>query len=1288
MIQFEIRPALAVFLFVISLFTQADAQTVQRGKVVLQNSGYKILPGTQLTAYGAQPTDTDNEGVFQLNFDKAEPGDMAPLKEAYKKGYELVNKKETEKWILSNTKDMIVVMCQEGLLKEARGKYYNIGSNTYVRRYEETLKELEKQKEINRITEKEYANRLEEAYNELENSQKLLSEYAELFSRINRDDLNDLEEKAFLLLDEGKPDEAIALYENEKLVEKLNSQIQIEKTATGEINEIIPSLKRYAEICIFAGGKENIEKASEIYRTVATADPDNFENLLTYGMFLKEQNDYVSAMEWCAKALQSATLKEQIAKSHCELGEVYDLQNIHDKSESSYKRGLEIYATLEAGDYSGRHISDHAAALRHLGRLYTEINRLDEALALYQQGLDKITPHISSDSAKYIPLTVDLYNCIGNVSSKILRESSGIDAKSIEKLLLKSKDYLTWMMERDSVTHIELIIESKAMSGLFHFTNKDFYKAEEASIDAIHTLEALYEKQPDKIRPALSDMYNNLAHIYGGMKQFQPAEKFYIKALNIREYLADNNPNAFAYKLAGTYRDIGNIYILMLEYGKAWDYLFKSKEIIEHIVKNDPQTYLPDLINTYSALGMNYYYSGDTEKSEEYYLKAVQLIKENPFLELDKMLKSVYGNLTSLYLEVKKYDDARHYAMESLSLAKNLFDKNNEAFSSELLITYNKLAALLMSMKDFPGADKYINEGLELCKSLVNKHPDVYLPDLALIYRKYGSIMAFLKKNKQAEDAYAKSMEIYDALITKGERQYKKDLGMVNFDCGGYYLSRGKYGQAEVFLTRTWQISKELVDENPNAGYELVFDSYYILIVLYDNMGNEKSLNQYTNEYIDIVKNIEYNYSALTGKNINKLTGSIRDVLNVLQLKKQSRSMLDLSLSGISLFEKLISDKLVHDKKDLYFLYGEAGNIYYKEGNYELARTYLEEYFFNTDIPFDEEHVNDLVYYAKSCDNLSFMYAENECFDLTADVLKSLLATMEFLKLHIKGISSDQIKDVREALSMLEGRVTESREIFSALETKKATAEIDYYGNKNLVGLEEKLKSIKGHARYIIEYDRPLSYRLITDIYISLADAYMDANSPQFNRAVDSCFFYAAKTVDLNKRKYGHFFIDVCNKLALRLSLNGDYAKAATICLKNIGIHDFLLNADSSQYLLPRNELYRLAGFYYHQSQDYPKAREYCLLYKELQYPHLGDNEAMHLDYNKNLTFLRSCYSNDGDTGKELETLKELLLIYEKLENISPGKYKKEMESTNESIGLMEDTQRLKQILEEKKKNI
>ena len=1018
--QVKIKSTFAGILFAVFLGVQLNAQTIQRGKVVLQNSGHKSLPGTQVTAYGAQPTDTDNDGLFQLNFDKAESGDMTPLKEAYKKGYELVNKQETEKWILSDTKEMIIVMCPEGALKEAREKYYQIGTSTYVHRYENALSELDKQKESNRLTEKEYADKLETAYNELEKSQNLLHEYADMFSRINKDDLNELETKAFQLLERGKLDEAIALYENEKLLDKLNVQIGIEKTATEEFNEMIPSLKRYAEICVFAGGKENIDKASEIYRTVAEADMNNFENILTYGVFLEKQNDYRSAIDWFSKALSIASSKEQIAKSFYQLGEANDMQNNNEESEKSYKQSLEIYAALEPDDNTDRYKSDHAIALRGLGSLYMEMNRYDDALAYYYQASNMITPLLMSDSVRYIPVLVDLYNNIGVTSSIILRDVSSIDAQSIEKLLLQANDLSTWIVGKDSIAYIELNINTQIAQGFFYRINKDFDKAEAVSLSAIKVIEYQYSKQPDNARAVLSDVYNHTAGVYKDMKQFNLSEEFFLKSLDLREYLADNNPNAFLYKLARSHAELGDLYMSMFENRKAEQHLLKFKEIVERIVERDPDVYMPDLIASYSELGMNYYYSGDNEKAEKYYLEAIRHVKENANLQLDNTLESIYGNLALLYKNTKNYEKARYYIMESLSISKKLYDNNNEAFSRSLILTYNNLASILLSMDDFSGANKYMDEAIELCESLVKKHPDVYLPDLALMYHNNGSILQSLRKGKQVETSFEKSIQIYNDLIIKDSKQYKKGLIIVSHECGIFYVETKKYKESEALLKKTLQLNKDLITENSDAGYELIFNSYYSLIYLYHTMKDNKEFSKYVNEYIDFVKNNQSDFLLFSNKNIDKITNSFRDVLNILYVRDQNKSILDLSISAIDLYMKFHINKLEYDKNELLLLCRMAGNAYYEMEDYDSAKNYLEQYFRNTPVILEKENVNELIYYIVSGENLSLAYAELGNFELAAAVTKEVIRVSEFIVLHSKEISPKSIKTFKEVLAIFE----------------------------------------------------------------------------------------------------------------------------------------------------------------------------------------------------------------------------------------------------------------------------
>ena len=684
---------------------QLSAQTIQRGKVVLQNSGHKPLSGVQMTAYGAQPTDTDNDGAFRLNFNKAESGDLAPLKEAYKKGYELVNKKETEKWILSDAKDMIVVMCPEGALREARESYYQIGAKTYVQRYENALAELEKQKEANRLTEKEYADKLEATYNELESSQKLLYEYADLFSRINKDDLNELETEAFRLLGEGELDKAIGLYENEKLFDKLNKQIQIKDAATTEINEMIPSLKRYAEICIFAGGKENIDKASEIYKIIAESDLNNFRNLQEYGLFLQKQSDYPGSAEWLKAALKVAGAKPEIAEIQRVLGETYILQKDYNQAELYFTNSAQIYDAL--AKESAHFMQNKASIFCNLGVLYWSLNNFQKASEVLSFA-DEYNEIVVEDSIIYLDNKTNIHGLRGLVGLRQMQmfvddvdqESTLID---LEEATRTCRD----LVERDSAKYITVLRNVLSNLAVFYQVQADFEKAETTFKYLLELNESIYELNPELGIVELGTVYSNIGKLYLAMKDYDKALAFFTKSLDIRKDLAEKNPNAFLSALAVSYNNIGTLYSEIPDYENAIDFLTKAITIQEELAKQYPESYVPGLVTSYSNLVAFFGLYEDISNMKKYTQKAVDVKALYPGTELEMIVHVMKTILTSLAFwlndpqfpeyrnelrTVYKYDDqveAIYWYNQGLSNEKYEGNpKKTEAYFKQSLLLY------------------------------------------------------------------------------------------------------------------------------------------------------------------------------------------------------------------------------------------------------------------------------------------------------------------------------------------------------------------------------------------------------------------------------------------------------------------------------------------------------------------------------------------------------------------------------------------------------------------------
>lgn len=574
---------------------QAYSQTVQQGKVVLQNSNHAPLSGVQITAFGAQPADSDNEGKFRLNFSKASPGDLVPVREIYKKNYELVNEAELKEWILSDKKDLLVMMCPAGKIQENKEKYYQIGFNNYEKQYNQTIKELERQKEQSKLTEQQYWEQIKERYDEYNATVKQLEKYADVFARINRDDLNELEQRAFLLIDEGKLDEAIRLYEEEKLLQKLGQQLELKEILEDEIEDFIPSLQRYVEILIFASGSENLNKADEILKLIAMATPKNFENQVAYSVFLKERVDYIKAVEWAEKALQVAQTQADIAKIHLELGELYNIQNDFEKSQTYLNSGSKIYLSL-AKKVSPAFYTNYVYATYQraylqyqLAHSYFDIPMIDEAIKLCRQGLKAQENEIDNKSTDYLYNRFLLLDCLaiskqlkGAFKMKSKEDLAKVDTE-VEELYKETLEIIAKLSEKDFYKYANVYSLLLNNTANFYWQTKEYEKAARYLLQSKDIQTKLMEKDVMAAKNGLSIIYGSLGNTYVELGKFDLAEEYYTKRILLGEELAEMNPYAFYPKLAESYLGTAIFYEKTQQYDRGLQYALRSLEIYDKI---------------------------------------------------------------------------------------------------------------------------------------------------------------------------------------------------------------------------------------------------------------------------------------------------------------------------------------------------------------------------------------------------------------------------------------------------------------------------------------------------------------------------------------------------------------------------------------------------------------------------------------------------------------------------------------------------------------------------------
>lgn len=215
---------LTVFLLVFLETLHIAAQNTNHEYGVLEE--YKgrerrtAISGVDVSAKGSNPTVTDNNGLFTLEFGK-ETTTVDDF-DFDKEGYVIFNKDAVNQWRIANNirNRFHVVVCRQRDLRDKINEYYNIFDTEYKEVIEKKKKEIEKLKYIGREKD-EQLRLLDEEYKRL---QREAREKAERYARIDENALQEVEYKALCLFRENKSSEALKLLDEYQLKEKVEKK--------------------------------------------------------------------------------------------------------------------------------------------------------------------------------------------------------------------------------------------------------------------------------------------------------------------------------------------------------------------------------------------------------------------------------------------------------------------------------------------------------------------------------------------------------------------------------------------------------------------------------------------------------------------------------------------------------------------------------------------------------------------------------------------------------------------------------------------------------------------------------------------------------------------------------------------------------------------------------------------------------------------------------------------------------------------------------------------------------
>lgn len=649
--------------------TVSLAQVKQQGITVLQNSGKKPVSGVQVTAVGSAPAGSDNAGKFSLHFPKSNAGEMLFINEIYKDGYATVNEEELKRWILSGENTLPIILCKKEVLAASQQKYYGIGKTNYQTRYFRAIDELEETKRKQILSEEEYNNRLEAIANEYSRAMTQLENYSYIIAGLNKDDLTQIEKEAIEYVDKGEVGKGIEIIESGKLLDKFKQLAILEKQTQEDMDKMVPSLRHYADLCMFDAGEKNLQKAKDIYYNIAISDTTNYTYAKDYAEFLVNYlYDFDNSKEWLERALRHAKNDYQHAEALTGLAviDIYLLN--YSNAIQRYQKAYELLNKIQEEKKDIDLNEDFGSLETGISRLYYTLRDYKQASQASTSAIKRFRILYNKDSSKYAYHYGFAYTELANALS-------------------------------ESRTDI-----SKAIT-YYQKANKLF--RESASKDKIKAMQML------------AGNYVCIAAAYSHLRSFDKVKQYGDSALTLTNQYMNANAALFAPIKMDALVTVGLGYCAIKQETKGIELFKQSLSICDslHITFN----HFAVAQNLYHLCNCFAFFK-DKREVEQYAMRAIKLYNK---LSYDKTyyerLVTCYAVLTAIRFELKKHTQMEESILTLLQYI-NRTDPDSTKFRFDYMETvYNFMSYLYKATECSNSPNK--TTVLNLYKNILKRYP-------------------------------------------------------------------------------------------------------------------------------------------------------------------------------------------------------------------------------------------------------------------------------------------------------------------------------------------------------------------------------------------------------------------------------------------------------------------------------------------------------------------------------------------------------------------------------------
>ena len=502
-----LRTLVSVLVLIAATNTQAQEGSPSLNGLVLENGlNGPSLARVTVSASGANRTETDADGNFELLFPNKQPGETVRLV-IQKAGYVVVNDVQLQLRLPreADGDPVIFILCESSVREEWARQFYRLKSIEAI--------EAEYARKALEAT----ADELAQLRRERDQALAAAERTAEELARLKVGDASELYQEAMRLFLDGGIDEAIEVLDEETL-RRDTAAAQEEKEKANQ-NWLLRARFLVTQL--------RFDDAERTYKSAIELAPNSFDLMLAFASFSQDLNRFSQALPAYKHALEMARRggnSAHVAMTLNNLGILHRDQNRMEEARQAYDEALEIRRQLAATN-PDTYLPDVATTLNNLGVLHRAQNRMEEARQAYDEALQIRRQLAATNPDTYLPdvaMTLNNLGILHHAQNRMEEARQAYDEalQTYRQLAATNPD-----------TYLPDVATTLNNLGVLHSAQNRMEEARQAYDEALQTYRQLAATNPDTYLPYVAMTLNNLGVLHHAQNRMEEARQTYDEAL-------------------------------------------------------------------------------------------------------------------------------------------------------------------------------------------------------------------------------------------------------------------------------------------------------------------------------------------------------------------------------------------------------------------------------------------------------------------------------------------------------------------------------------------------------------------------------------------------------------------------------------------------------------------------------------------------------------------------------------------------------------------------------------